>query len=94
LQKKGGKGRIDLVLRRDNGSLICLIEDNGIGREAAEKLHSKSASRRKSFGMKITSDRLETLNQLANTKASVQIFDIKNSKDEAKGTRVELVIPL
>ncbi len=94
LQKEGEKGRIDLILRRDNGSLICLIEDNGIGREAAEKLRSKSASRRKSFGMKITSDRLETLNQLANTKASVQIFDLKNNKDEAKGTRVELVIPL
>ena len=83
-----------MVLRRDNGSLVCLIEDNGIGREAAEKLRSKSASKRKSFGMKITSDRLETLNQLANTKASVQIFDLKNKEGEAKGTRVELMIPL
>lgn len=94
LQKKGEKGRIELMLRRDNGSLICLIEDNGIGREAADKLRSKSASKRKSFGMKITSDRLETLNQLANTKASVQIFDLKNKENEPKGTRVELVIPL
>ncbi len=94
MQKKGEKGRIDLVLRRDHGSLICLIEDNGIGREAAGKLKSKSASKRKSFGMKITKDRLETLNQLANTEASVQIFDLKNDIDEAKGTRVELVIPL
>ena len=94
LQKKGGKGKIDLILRRDNGSLICLIEDNGIGREAAEGLKSKSATKRKSFGMKITNDRLETLNQLANTQASVQIFDLKNNKGEPKGTRVELVIPL
>lgn len=94
LQKKGGKGKIDLVLRRDHGSIICLIEDNGIGRSAAEKLRSKSASKRKSYGMKITSDRLETLNQLANTKASVQIFDLENDKGQPKGTRVELVIPL
>lgn len=94
MQKKDGQGKIDLKIRRDNGALICLIEDNGIGRAAAEKLKSKSGTRKKSFGMKITSDRLDVLNQLAKTKARVQIFDLKSEEGAAKGTRVELVIPL
>ena len=94
MQKKDGQGKIDLTLRRDNGTLICLIEDNGIGREAAEKLKSKSTTRKKSFGMKITHDRLDALNQLAGTKASVQIFDLKDQDENATGTRVELIIPL
>ena len=94
MQKKTGKGKIDLTLRQHKQSIICLIEDNGIGREASAKLKSKSGSKRKSFGMKITSDRLEMLNKLAGTDASVQIFDLKDDDGSASGTRVELVIPL
>ena len=44
--------------------------------------------------MKITSDRLEVLNKLAGTDASVQVFDLKNEEGVATGTRVELMIPL
>ena len=94
MQKKDEKGKIDLTLRRSNGHLVCLIEDNGIGREAAQQLKSKSASRRKSYGMKITSDRLSMLNKLAGADASINIFDLKNEDGSAAGTRVELVIPI
>ncbi|MEO1262819.1 MAG: histidine kinase [Bacteroidota bacterium] len=94
MQKKDGKGKIDLSLRRSNGHLICLIEDNGIGRDAAQQLRSKSAPKRKSYGMKITSDRLAMLNKLAGANASVNIFDLKNKEGSAEGTRVELVIPI
>ncbi len=94
MQKKDGKGKIDLSLRRSNGNLICLIEDNGIGRDAAMQIRSKSASKRKSYGMKITSDRLAMLNKLAGADASVNIFDLKNDDGSAAGTRVELKIPL
>lgn len=94
MQKKAGAGKLALTLRRSNNHLICTIEDNGIGREEARKLKSKSATSRKSFGMKITSDRLAMLNRLAGTDASVQVFDLYNSAGEGTGTRVELVIPL
>ena len=94
MQKKDGKGKIDLTLRRSNGHLVCLIEDNGIGREAAQQLKSKSANRRKSFGMKITNDRLSMLNKLAGANASIHIFDLENDDGSAAGTRVELVIPI
>lgn len=94
MQKRGGKGKLELTLRRKNGHLICLIEDNGIGREAAQNLKSKSATRRKSYGMKITSDRLAMLNNLAGADASVNIFDLKNDDGSAGGTRVELVVPI
>lgn len=94
MQKESGKGILELSMRKNNGHLICLIEDNGIGREAAQKLKSKSASRRKSYGMKITSDRLAMLNKIAGADASVQIFDLKNEDESPAGTRVELSIPL
>ena len=94
LQKEDGRGKIVLSLTQDRGALICSVEDNGIGRAAAAHLQSKSARRKKSFGMKITSDRLEALNQLASTRAQVQIFDLKDEEGQARGTRVELLIPL
>lgn len=94
MQKKGEKGMLSISISKRKNNLICYVEDNGIGREAADRLKSKSAMKRKSYGMKITSDRLDALNHLAGTKASVQIFDLKNDQGEAAGTRVELVIPL
>ena len=94
MQKKEGKGKIDLSLRRNNGDLICLIEDNGIGRGTAQQIKSKTAGQRKSYGMKITSDRLAMLNKLAGANASIQVFDLKNEDGTSAGTRVELVIPL
>ncbi len=93
-QKKEGKGKLMIKVRRGERAIICTIEDNGIGREAAELLKSKSGSKRKSYGMKITKGRIEALNQLANTKASVQIFDLYEDDGKSAGTRVEIVIPI
>ncbi len=93
-QKQEKAGKIHLDLSKNNGHLICIIEDNGIGREAARKLKSKSAAKRKSFGMKITSDRLNMLNKLNHSNASVKVIDLKNDQGIAIGTRVELTIPI
>ena len=93
-QKEDGKGKIVIKIRRSDGSIITTIEDNGIGREAAQKIKSKSAASRKSFGMKITKNRLDALNKLANTNASVQLFDLYKEDKTGAGTRVEIVIPI
>lgn len=94
MQKEGEKGRLNLLLRRENGQLLCIIEDNGIGREAAQRLRSKSGAERKSFGMKITGDRLALLNKISKANASVKVFDMKDSSGVPSGTRVELLIPV
>ena len=94
MQKKNEKGKIELILRQIKNAILCIVEDNGIGRDAANKLKSKSATKRKSFGMRITSDRLDMLNKLTNANAAVQVFDLKNDDGSAAGTRVEIIIPL
>ena len=62
--------------------LNCIVEDNGLGRNNNEGIS------RKSYGMKITKDRLDVLNKLKNTNASVNLIDLE------KGTRVEVKLPL
>ena len=74
--------------------LECRIEDNGVGRERAKELKSKSASSNKSLGMKLTESRLALLNRQSDMKASVKIIDLKDEKGQAMGTSVVLQIPV
>ncbi|MCB9294135.1 MAG: histidine kinase [Lewinellaceae bacterium] len=77
-----------------NGRLAIVVEDNGIGREMAKVLKSKSATLHKSHGMKVTAERIEIINQIYEAKATVEIEDLKNGGGEAAGTRVSLFLPL
>jgi LytS/YehU family sensor histidine kinase len=74
--------------------LQCTIEDNGIGREKAKELKSKTATSRKSLGMQLTENRLGLLNKHAELNASVEIIDLQNGQEMAAGTMVILKIPV
>jgi len=80
-----------------DGMLRCVIEDNGVGREKAKELKSKTATTKKSLGMKLTENRLSLLNKHAELNASVEIIDLYNGANgstEAAGTKVILNIPV
>ena len=94
LMQKKGKGRLEIIITREGKNLKCVIEDDGIGREAARSLRSKTGSVHKSYGMKITSDRLNLINRLYDADAKVKVLDLMHPDGSAKGTRVELVVPL
>lgn len=74
--------------------LQCVIEDNGVGREKASELKSKTATKKKSLGMELTENRLLLLNQYASVHSSITIEDLKDDNGEATGTRVTLKIPI
>ncbi len=87
------KGMITIAIREDEDRLLCTIEDNGVGREKARVLQEKSVLKSKSMGMKITEERLRLLSkeQMAQL---VRITDLKDAMDFARGTRVEINIPI
>lgn len=87
-------GHLHIHLSLAGQNLRCLIEDNGVGREKAKELRSKSATSKKSLGMKLTEDRLALLNKQASHNASINIVDLKDEQNEPLGTRVVLIIPL
>jgi sensor histidine kinase YesM len=70
------------------------ITDDGIGREMAKEHKSKSATRQKSFGLKMTSERLEAINHIYHTKTEVKIVDMIDVNGNAAGTNVIIEIPL
>ena len=81
------------VSKISNSAIECIVEDNGIGREASQLIKKRRGSLHKSFALKATSERLDLLNHGKDNKISVEIIDLK--KDNiATGTRVVLRIPI
>lgn len=95
LNPKPDKGKLTIAFTSKNNFLICTITDNGIGREkSAEIKRTMPISKHKSLGMQITEDRLKILNDMNNSKLSVNITNLKDGNGNSLGTRVELYIPV
>lgn len=92
-KKKGGKVQIRIEQAAVD-VLRVTITDDGIGRARAAELKSKSATRHKSFGMKVTSERIRIINQLYKSLTEVQVHDLVDSEHEACGTKVVITIPI
>lgn len=80
-------GKVTIFIGKDNVSnqLKVVIEDNGIGREKATALKTRSGSGNKSYGIAITKQRIESLSP----KNKVEIIDLVE-EGHCWGTRVEL----
>lgn len=77
-------------VQKQEGKLLWIIEDNGIGREKSAELKTKNQQIGKSTGMKNIDDRLRILNKMNNTNMEVRVMDLNNG---ATGTKVEVSIP-
>jgi len=89
-----GKGLVRINLNLENDYISCIIEDNGIGREAAQEKKMKSEDNHSSLGTRIVSSRLELVNALYGTTLKTVYTDLKNEKGQPMGTRVEIHIPI
>jgi tetratricopeptide (TPR) repeat protein len=94
LVAKEGKGTVKIDMKLGRGQIICTIEDNGIGREAAQERKKMKEANHNSLGTKIVSSRLDLVNALYGTSLKTVYTDLKNDKGEPEGTRVEIHIPI
>ena len=90
---EGGIVRVRATQPQEN-LLQLTITDDGVGRSRAIELKSKSASHRKSFGLKMTSERIALVNQLYQTHTQVTINDLVDAEGQPAGTEVILQIPI
>ncbi len=94
LINKEGKGYLKIDLRLKDGHIACIIEDDGIGREAAMEIKRNQNKNHNSLGTRITESRLNLVNTLYGTTMKVTCTDLKDDLDCPKGTRVEIQIPI
>jgi ligand-binding sensor domain-containing protein/two-component sensor histidine kinase len=93
INKNGNDGKINLTIKRSNDQLVCVIEDNGIGRKSAQKIKAARSTSHKSLGMNVTEERISIINNLHGKNASVIIEDQMDESMNPAGTRVTLTIP-
>ncbi len=83
---KMGNGKIDIRIERLNGTITCIVQDDGVGR--THDAVSEANEKKQSMGIKITRARIDILNQMKQSDATVELSDL------AQGTKVELKLPL
>lgn len=94
IQNKEGKGRIHVAFNLVDRSIFCAIEDNGIGRENAEKIRQNRMTNHISLGASITQTRMKLLKSLYGNKLGIRYIDLKDNFNRPSGTRVELFLPI
>ena len=90
---EGRKGMVSIEFRMANANcLICVVEDDGIGRKRSEKCKSNLPGKT-SRGISIVLERLKIINNLRQTNFKVNIDDLFNDREET-GTQVIIEIPV
>jgi hypothetical protein len=90
---KKGIGCLEIQLYAEDKTLTCAIIDNGVGRNMAAAVNSRSAEKNKSMGVEITAGRLALLNKSKNEAAVFNIEDLTDDDGKGCGTKVILTIP-
>ena len=92
LRHKQTGGCLRITLLNQFEYLLCVIEDNGIGRERSAIINAERHKHR-SAGTQVTNTRLSLLQLNKDEAAKVVFLDLKDEQGQAAGTRVEIKIP-
>jgi LytS/YehU family sensor histidine kinase len=91
LENRKGFIRIKMTLINKE-KLTCIIEDDGIGREASTAMH-KGSEIHNSRGIGIVMERLQIISKMRGKNFGLEIADLYPGKKET-GTRVKIDIPV
>lgn len=89
LLHKHGKKNLSIQFSSNENTLICTIEDDGIGRTRAEEIKKRRNKIYQPFGNSATQKRIELINALGEQKILLKIEDLYQ-EDVPVGTRVNL----
>ncbi|MDP5061933.1 MAG: histidine kinase, partial [Maribacter sp.] len=94
LSSKDGAKNIDLIVKKGKSGFIeIIITDNGVGRDAAEKIKDSKVLKRKSVGIDITKERLANFSRDYENFFHVDIIDKFDDETNAIGTQIVIYIP-
>lgn len=94
IKYKATKGNIKICFHLKDRMIEYAIEDDGIGRQKAQENLLKRDKDHQSLATIITRERIKVLNKKFRQKISLEIIDLKDEKQEAKGTLVRFTIPI
>ncbi|MBS1598593.1 MAG: histidine kinase [Bacteroidetes bacterium] len=86
--RSDAKGKLSISVTKENGHLIYIVEDNGVGRQAIKNTDKKD---KQSYGIEMSNDRVRLFNR--ENKASVTITDL-HEQQMPTGTRVQVILKI
>ncbi|MGW9684663.1 sensor histidine kinase [Flagellimonas sp. 2504JD1-5] len=91
LPKKGNNKQLLINYKKEGNTMICEVEDNGVGRQMAKlRLHIYQKEK-KSRGLEVTKQRLESMGE---NPENLQIIDKVDEENNPLGTKVIIRIPV
>ena len=88
LVPKESGGSVIVTIKEKKGSVQCIIEDDGIGRELSKQYQAQYNASHESKGISLTQSRLELDKLLNEREGSIEIIDKINEPGIAEGTKV------
>ena len=86
--------KLDIRFLKDNGQLLCIVDDNGIGIEASKKIKSEKISAHNPAGIANIRQRIQILNEKYRLNCSLTIEDKSEIDPHKTGTKVTIRLPL
>lgn len=87
LMPKKEQGKLSVEVEKNNQQLVVTITDNGVGRKQAEVQNDNIVEESKSFGLKITEDRMHLMESIRGKRSDFKVIDLFENRKPA-GTRV------
>lgn len=94
LSPKLGPKDLKLSVEVADAMLKICITDNGIGREKSREIRSRKLLNRKSYGLKLTEERLQIFDPGNTSGSEFEIVDLKDSNGNAIGTKVIVLLAI
>ncbi|HVI43636.1 MAG TPA: histidine kinase, partial [Chitinophaga sp.] len=92
--RENGNGQVDISFTKENRHIICMVQDNGIGRTAVQALQSRKHISYQSRGLQITAERMNLLSKDLETPIIINITDVIDDQGNVAGTRVSIRLPI
>jgi LytS/YehU family sensor histidine kinase len=89
LMPKTGDRQLNISIKAEEDHVVCLIDDNGIGRDASLK-NAKMNGHHNSKGLQLTKERIQLMDKLHDTDTHLTIRDKFSVEGASLGTQVEI----
>lgn len=92
LLHKKGKKLLSIKFENKHENIVCTITDNGVGRQKAAEIKSRSPIAHKSFATNATQKRMDLININRKNKIMLDFADLYTN-NIATGTEIKIIIP-
>lgn len=90
--RQEGEKTVNVSFMKRGNTLVCIVQDSGVGRKKASELKSFMHLEYQSKGMRLTAERIEALNRRQDIPITVDVIDLEEAGN-ANGTQVIVRFP-